>query len=455
MMASGYGHLYPTFKLASRLQEEGYHIIYGVPESFADLINELGFHSVIMDPQLYTLGNGARINGKGYWENLLHRIADRISNVHLRYTSDKMKKMNRVIDQVRPHILFIDAIISYNYFLLDYKPQCIISLQTMLDTKRRRGLPPLNSSLLPNEYGWFSEFSVKVCWAKHLWSRRLKQWLSFGDSITGVTSRILKKTGLILKDHLDENTAFRPRIKNLREVVIAPKSFDLSDISPTQQAYLASTVYDSRVKLQRAGVEDFYTFLSELKNIRKIVYCSFGTLNVTHNQNCKRLFQEIIDLFATKPDWHLVLATGEMRVGELNVKSTNVSVFERVNQLEVLSRSDVMITHAGLNSVLECIHYSVPMLAYPLSRKWDQPGNTVRLLHYGLGLSGDIRRDRVKEVQEKLEALMSEKKYQANFKKMNTNINKEVGLDDFIDSLRNIDLQGFIMHDDKRKHVLV
>lgn len=55
-----------------------------------------------------------------------------------------------------------------------------------------------------------------------------------------------------------------------------------------------------------------------------------------------------------------------------------------VPQQAVLERADLCVTHAGLNTTLECLAAGVPMLAIPLTH--DQPGVAARIERCGAGL---------------------------------------------------------------------
>ncbi|MTD98844.1 glycosyltransferase [Paracoccus sp. YIM 132242] len=55
-----------------------------------------------------------------------------------------------------------------------------------------------------------------------------------------------------------------------------------------------------------------------------------------------------------------------------------------VPQQAVLERADLCVTHAGLNTALECLMAGVPMLAVPLTH--DQPGVAARIAQCGAGL---------------------------------------------------------------------
>src|SRR5262249_22322505 len=53
-------------------------------------------------------------------------------------------------------------------------------------------------------------------------------------------------------------------------------------------------------------------------------------------------------------------------------------------QIDVLKRSSLCITHAGLNTVLEALSFGVPLLALPITN--DQPGVAARIAHKKVGL---------------------------------------------------------------------
>jgi UDP:flavonoid glycosyltransferase YjiC (YdhE family) len=48
-----------------------------------------------------------------------------------------------------------------------------------------------------------------------------------------------------------------------------------------------------------------------------------------------------------------------------------------------------MVTHGGINSIMECVHFTVPMVIVPGLR--DQPGNMARALHHGIAVTGSMK----------------------------------------------------------------
>jgi zeaxanthin glucosyltransferase len=80
-----------------------------------------------------------------------------------------------------------------------------------------------------------------------------------------------------------------------------------------------------------------------------------------------------------------VLAVGgQLDPKQLGDVSANVLVVNHAPQIEILKRSSLCITHAGLNTVLESLSNGVPMLALPITN--DQPGVAARIATKKVGV---------------------------------------------------------------------
>lgn len=75
-------------------------------------------------------------------------------------------------------------------------------------------------------------------------------------------------------------------------------------------------------------------------------------------------------------------------------------------QRAVLARADVVITHAGLNTVLDALEAGVPSLALPIA--FDQPGVAARVVHTGVGLKLDPRLASRRRIVQRLRRLLRE-----------------------------------------------
>jgi MGT family glycosyltransferase len=107
---------------------------------------------------------------------------------------------------------------------------------------------------------------------------------------------------------------------------------------------------------------------------RPIVYASLGTLQ----NNLPGVFRTIAAACA-RLDVQLVMGLGggldPERLGELPGKPL---VLSYVPQRQILEHAVVMVTHAGMNSTLECLAAGVPMVAIPIAH--DQPTIAQRIV---------------------------------------------------------------------------
>lgn len=127
----------------------------------------------------------------------------------------------------------------------------------------------------------------------------------------------------------------------------------------------------------------------DLDGQRPIVYCSLGSRPGDYGDVSRRLFATVIEAMASDAPWQAVLSVGpDLGPADFPAAAPHVMIRQWVAQMDVLRRSAVMITHAGMGAVTECILAGVPMVAFPMAR--DQHENAVRIVCHGLGLSGDV-----------------------------------------------------------------
>ena len=132
---------------------------------------------------------------------------------------------------------------------------------------------------------------------------------------------------------------------------------------------------------------------------RPLIFASLGTVPDPANVP---VFRKIVAACAGL-DAQLVLALGKWHDKQDSVREKlgpipdNAVVVEFAPQLALLDRAAMMITHAGLNTTLECLSRGVPMVALP--RSADQPGNGARIEYAGAGLRASFRRCTPAEVR--------------------------------------------------------
>ncbi|MEU4831405.1 macrolide family glycosyltransferase [Streptosporangium sp. NPDC023615] len=93
-------------------------------------------------------------------------------------------------------------------------------------------------------------------------------------------------------------------------------------------------------------------------------------------------YRTVLRAAADRP-WQVVLAVGEVDPGTLGPVPSNVEVHRHAPQLAVLRHARAFVTHAGMGSTMESLHFEVPMVAVP--QMAEQRANADRIAELGLG----------------------------------------------------------------------
>lgn len=101
--------------------------------------------------------------------------------------------------------------------------------------------------------------------------------------------------------------------------------------------------------------------LEEFKGKHKLVYISLGTILNKNNDFYKMCIRALGNL-----DINVIMSVGkDTNILELGDIPDNFEVKNRVDQISVLKKTSVFITHCGMNSVSESLYYRVPMVLFP------------------------------------------------------------------------------------------
>lgn len=147
------------------------------------------------------------------------------------------------------------------------------------------------------------------------------------------------------------------------------------------------------------------SFPWEKLDSRPLVYASMGTL-----QNGSKEAFEMIARGCAGLDVQLVISLGGglSTEGFENLPGRPI-VVPFAPQLELIKRSTAVITHAGLNSVLESIAEGKPMVAIPIGN--DQPGVAARLAARGAAIVIPRRSLTVAKVESAVRQVLKDDRY--------------------------------------------
>jgi zeaxanthin glucosyltransferase len=140
---------------------------------------------------------------------------------------------------------------------------------------------------------------------------------------------------------------------------------------------------------------------------RPLVYASLGTLQNGSENILKTIAEACAGL-----NVQLVLSLGggldPTRFGTLAGDPVVVSY---APQLQLLKRAAAVITHAGLNTVLESLAEGVPLIAVPLGN--DQPGVAARVAAQGAGIVIQRRKLNVPRLRNATQSILEDPQYRA------------------------------------------
>lgn len=112
---------------------------------------------------------------------------------------------------------------------------------------------------------------------------------------------------------------------------------------------------------------------------RTTVYISLGTVNNMRTE----FFKNCIKAFKDR-ELDVIMSVGDIvDIHELGDIPENITVKSSVNQIEVLHKADVFLSHCGMNSVNESLYCQVPLVLYPQTS--EQSGVAQRVSDLGAG----------------------------------------------------------------------
>ena len=111
-----------------------------------------------------------------------------------------------------------------------------------------------------------------------------------------------------------------------------------------------------------------------------LVYLSMGTVN----NDMMPFYRRCISALAEAP-YQIILSVGNLvSVEEFGDLPEHISVFSHVDQIAVLQQADVFVSHCGMNSVSESLHFGVPLVMLPQTA--EQKGVAQRVHQLGAGV---------------------------------------------------------------------
>ncbi len=123
----------------------------------------------------------------------------------------------------------------------------------------------------------------------------------------------------------------------------------------------------------------------------------------------------------------MVLSIGDqLDPRQIGPVPNNAIIVNQTPQLEVLKRTSVCITHAGLNTVLESLAQGVPQVAIPIT--FDQPGVATRIAAKKTGVTMPFEKLTSDRLSTLLGEVLDNSVYRENSRRLQDIIGKTNGL---------------------------
>ena len=279
------------------------------------------------------------------------------------------------------------------------------------------------SAVVLNREPYIPPFNTLWEYSPALWARLRNQ---MGYTLISLVARPIrdavdeyrKKWNLPL--HSDPNDAY----SQLAQISQAPAEFEFPRKRLPEWFHFTGTYHTSA---SRAPVPFPYEKLTE----KPLIYASMGTLQ----NRLVPIFYKIASA-CKELDAQLVISLGGSAKPEsLPDLPGNPLVVEYAPQLELLEKATLMITHAGMNTTMECLKYGVPMVAIPVTN--DQPGVAARTAWSGAGEAISLKKLTVSKLRETIKQVLTEDSYKQNALRLQTAILNAGGVKRAADIIEN------------------
>ena len=173
-------------------------------------------------------------------------------------------------------------------------------------------------------------------------------------------------------------------------------------------------------------------FPFEQLNGKPLIYASMGTVGNRVEQVFLEIARACVGL-----DAQLVVSLGGGKTpAQIGALPGAPLVVGYAPQLDLLARSALTITHAGMNTALESLSFGVPMVAIPVS--YDQPGVAARVKWTGAGEVLPLARLRSDRLRPLVERVLTQKSYRLHATRLQAEIRKVDGVNRSADIVERI-----------------
>ncbi len=345
----GTGHLNPMTALAHTLQVRGHEVvIFGIADTEA-MVRAAGIEFCRIGDEEYPLGTLRRLD---------ERLAQLSGFAAFRFTLDRVKNSARMTLRDGPEAVRVARVEA---LLVD-------EAEFGGNVADHLGLPWISLALIPP---LLSDDRFPPFWLG---------WAAGQDRLSRLRNRLAIRLLLHAAVPIFREVNWQRRAWGLK-----PHTRPEQGLSPLAQITQLPETLDFVVRGEKpvglhytgpfvhAHQRPATAFPWHRLDGRPLIYASLGTLQ----NGSEAIFRAIADACAGIEVQVVLSLGGGLDPATLENLAGDPLVVSFAPQLELLKRAALVITHAGLNTVLEALSEGVPLVAVPLGN--DQPGVAARL----------------------------------------------------------------------------
>ncbi len=342
-----HGHTNPMLPVVSELIKRGNKVRFYSFNEFGDKIKASGAEFISCDKFLGQLTEKE--------ENNLKKVSTTEMSIQdLRITVNMNDFLEKEFSEFCPDVVYTDSVCFWGKLnAMKHNVPMVVSTSTFAFNQ-------LSSQYMKNSP---AEMTDMIFGLPKI-SKELKKLEPYGYKVKSVLS-------LVQSDN------------NTDSVVYATKRFQpYSEAFSEHYNFVGPSVYSKK--------------LPEKNKERPLVYISMGTVindRPDFYRNCIAALKDMqVDV--------IISCGNAINAESLGYIPKNISVYPYVNQLDVLAKADVFITHCGMNSVSESLYMATPMVLYPQTGEQFAVARRATELNAGLMLKDDSAEGISKAVSE-------------------------------------------------------
>jgi MGT family glycosyltransferase len=406
------GHLNPMCALGRELQRRGHRVtLFHIPD-VQTKVQKAGL-------EFYTIGEAEFPLGS--LEPMYKKLGEMSGLPALRFTIGWLEKetvmlfreVPEALSKVGIEALLVDQVTPAGGTIADFVNIPFVTVCNALLINREEGVPP-----------YFTPWTKNQAW----WSRKRNQ---VGNFLLDRLS--LKIWDVVVNQRRQWNLP--PYLKRedaagkLAHICQLPAEFDF----PREQ--LPKCFHYTGPLQDPSGLEPISSSISfpfEKLSDKPLIFAALGTLQNRKEEIFQTIAEACIGL-----DGQLVISLGqpERKESVPNLPGSPL-VVAYAPQQQLISKSILTITHAGMNAVLAALSNGVPLVAIPITN--EQPGIAARIAYTGAGEFVPLSALTVPRLRETIKQVLTEDSYKKNALRLQEAIRTSGGVNRAVDIIEHV-----------------